>query len=246
MLTSVLESGVGVGPYPELSDKRILITNMSLQAGVDVARAFAENGCRIVLHTRETGVEIDAVLEMLAQSAAELQVYSDPLADTEATTKFAQTAAKAFNGLDSVINLLHLDLEALTSGESRPAEEALAWKIQTAQLISRIAANRMRLTWSEGLILNILVSKAPQTPKEATILSLARTMLAGMTRSEAQKWADQAIRINAVAPAVDAGICSGAEPKVAALAMFLATPDGREFSGLMFDVALAGDMPETV
>lgn len=246
MLTSVLESGVGVGPYPELAGKRVLITGMSLAGGVDAARAFAENGCRIVLHTRETGVEIDAVLEMLARSAAELQVYSDPLVDPETTTKFAQTAAKAFSGLDVVINLLHLDPAALTSGGNPPIEEALARQIETAQLISRIAANRMRLTWSEGLILNILVSKTPQTRAEAMVLSLARAMLAGMTRSEGQKWADQAVRINAVAPAVDAGNCSGAEPKIAALAMFLATPGGREFSGLMFDIALAGDVPEAV
>ena len=246
MLTSVLESGVCVGPYPELAGKRILITGLNLQAGVDVARAFAENGCRIVLHTKDTGVEVDAVLEMLAQSAAELQVYSDPLVDTETTTRFAQTAARAFNGLDAVINLVQLDLKSLAKGEDRPVEEALTQRLQTARLISRIAANRMRLTWSEGLILNILVSKAPQTGAETALLSLARAMLAGMTRTEAQEWADQAVRVNAVAPAVDAGDCSGAEPKIAALAMFLASPGGREFSGLMFDVALAGDVPEVV
>lgn len=246
MLTSVLESGVCVGPYPELAGKRILITGLNLQAGVDVARAFAENGCRIVLHTDASGVEVDAVLEMLAQSAAELQVYSDPLADTEATTKFTQTAAKAFNGLDAVVNLVQLDLGSLAEGEDQQVEQTIVRQMQTARLISRIAANRMRLTWSEGLILNILVAQAPRTGAETALLSLARAMLASMTRNEAQEWADQAVRINAVAPALDTGDCSGAEPKVAALAMFLASPGGREFSGMMFDVALAGDVPEVV
>lgn len=246
MLTSVLESGVSVGPYPELAGKRILITGLELRAGVDVARAFAEQGCRIVLHTMACGAEADVVLEMLAQTASELQVYSDPLTDVESTTRFAQTAARTFNGLDAVINLVQFGTSAVAAA-AIDIEDTIARQMQSARLITRIAANRMRLTWSEGLILNIMVSPPPKTGAEAALLSIARTMLATMTRTEAAEWADQAIRINAVAPSLelrDAGECLASEPDIAALAMFLASPRGRDLSGLVFDSALAGNVRE--
>src|SRR5690606_41067140 len=119
MLTSVLEGSVSVGPYPELAGKRVLVTGLELQAGVDVARAFAEQGCRIVLHTMACGAEADAVLEMLAQTASELQVYSDSLDDVASTTRFAQTAAKTFNALDAAVHTAQLDAEAsIESGAS--------------------------------------------------------------------------------------------------------------------------------
>lgn len=242
MLTSVLEGSVSVGPYPELAGKRVLVTGLELQAGVDVARAFAEQGCRIVLHTTASGAEADAVLEMLAQTASELQVYSDPLTDIESTTRFAQTAAKTFSGIDAVVNLIHLDLRALsTEVLDGDFETAIARRLQTARVITRIAANRMRLTWSEGLVFNVLVSTPPQNNAETALLSMARAMLASMTRSEASEWADQAIRINAVAPVLDsteAGACLVSEPQVAALAMFLASSRGRDLSGLVFDLGL--------
>lgn len=250
MLTSVLESGVSVGSYPELAGKRILITGLGLHAGVDVARAFAEQGCRIVLHTTETGAEADAVLEMLSQTASELQVYSEPLTDMNAAVRFAQTAARTFNGLDAAINILHIDLEALALGDAHSAdiESAVASKLHNACLVARVAANRMRLTLSDGLILNILTCAPPRSKKETTLLSVARSMLAAMTRNEARQWADQAIRINAVAPSLElpeSGEHLTTEPDIAALAMFLASPRGRELSGLMFDTAL-GSLAEPV
>lgn len=250
MLTSVLEGRVSVGPYPELAGKRILITGLDLQAGVDVARAFAEQECRIVLHTTACGAEADAVLEMLAQAASELQVYSDPLTDAASTTRFAQTAAKAFSGLDAVVNLVQLDTGALlATAAGSDFDEAVARHLETARLITRIAANRMRLTWCEGLILNVLAAMPPRTGAETLLLSVARAMLASMTRSEARDWGDLAIRINAVAATTEvaeADDCLGSEPDIAALAMFLASPRGRDLSGLIFDAALAGHATEVV
>jgi len=87
----------------------------------------------------------------------------------------------------------------------------------------------------------VLVSTPPQTKAETILLSMARAMLASMTRSEASEWADQAIRINAVAPVLDsaeAGACLVSEPQVAALAMFLTSSQGRDLSGLVFDLGL--------
>ncbi len=237
MLTSVIEEGVAVGAYPELAGKRVLITGLDLTSGVDVARSFAEQGCRIVLHLPDTGAEADAVLEMLSATAEELQVYNEPLADMDAAVRFAQTAAKAFGGLDAVVNLIRF--EPNKADASGDVERTVADQLQNACLITRIAANRMRLTWSEGLILNVLTCPTPDSRQDAAILGLARYMLTSMTRTEAQQWAEHAIRINAVAPSTEPSLSSSSlssEPDVAALALYLASQRGRELSGLVFDL----------
>lgn len=240
MLMSVIEAGVSVGAYPELAGKRVLITGLDLDSGVDLARSFAEQSCRMVLHTGETGEACNAVLEMLAQTADELQVYSEPLADMDAAVKFTQLAAKAFGGLDAVVNLVKLDLSQIDrAADSETIERALADQLQNACLITRVAANRMRLTWSEGLVLNVMICPEPADRREAALLALARTMLASMTRAEARQWADQAIRINAVAPCEEPDLsvpCLSSEPDVAALALYLAGSRGRELSGIVFDL----------
>jgi NAD(P)-dependent dehydrogenase (short-subunit alcohol dehydrogenase family) len=248
MLLSVSESSSSIGHYPELAGKRVLITGLSLSHGVDVARAFADHGCRLVLHMTEAGEANDALLEVLAQTAVELRAYSDPLGTMDAAIKFAQVAAQAYGGLDAVVNLIPLqvsnvDFEA-SEGE---VEDVIADQFRNACLITRIAANRMRLTWTEGLILNIATAPSTRGEADPTLVAMARSLLASMTRVEAQQWADQAIRINAVAPcgpdASDAsdeeatGQRLASEPDVAALALFLASRRGRELSGLVFDAA---------
>lgn len=243
MLMSVLESSAEVGQYPELAGRRILITGLSPHHGIDIARAFAEHGCRLVLHMSEANDTANAVLEVLAQSAAELRAYCEPLDSMETAVKFAQTAAQAFGGLEAVINLVEVSTAALFEAPSASAvETAVAEQLQNAFLISRVTANRMRVTWSDGLIVNVVRSPA-RTRAEAALAGLTRTMLATLTRLEAEQWAGQGIRINGVAPCVP-GDDSGArweacrtpsEPDVAALALYLASERGKSLSGLVFD-----------
>lgn len=245
LMSSVLEDGASVGRYPELAGKRILVTGLSHAHGIDVARAFADQGCRLVLHMTEETETSNAVLEVLSQSASELRHYCDPLGNMDAAVRFAQVAAQAFGGLEAVINIVDLAAPTLPAdADVADFEDAVADHLQNACLITRVAANRMRLTWAEGLILNIVTCRPPRSEADAMMIAMTRSMLATMTRLEAQRWADQAIRVNAVAPcspldiAMDAhGTCLASEPDVAALALYLASRRGRELSGLVFDAA---------
>ena len=59
MLTSVAVGLRNVRQYPELAGARVLITGISTETGVDIARGFAEVGCRLVLQI-DPGREPDA------------------------------------------------------------------------------------------------------------------------------------------------------------------------------------------
>ena len=91
----------------------------------------------------------------------------------------------------------------------------------------------MAVTWSEGLILNVVSTSPPADARAAMVASILRAGLPPRTRAEAQ-WAERAIRINAVGPRAllpdesTAGAAPASEADLAALALYLASRRGRQ------------------
>lgn len=247
MITSVVEAKTRVGLYPELEGARVLITGLESGHGVDIARAFADAGCRLVLQTSDCDTELEIVLEVLAQSAGDVRVSNAPIPDQASALQFAQDAVRAYGGIDAVVNLARLDDAGLEPDASADEiEDRVVATLGRSFRITHVIANRMQLTWKEGLILNIVTQSAPETPAAAELGRIARAALAGLTRQEAQRWAGSAVRINAIVPAVDESCEPGAvnaglssEPQIAALALHLAGKRGRNMSGLVFDATSA-------
>jgi len=248
MLMSVMDGQPSCDLYPELAGARVLITGLSPACGVDVARAFADHGARLVLQIPDTSTETHALLEVLARTASDISVFHETLQDGAQALCFAQTAVREFGGLDIVINLIPFALSGLPAAPTATMiEEAIAARFRVPYMVMRVAANRMQLTWTEGLILNVLTTPVPQSRAEASFAALAGTVLATMTRVEASQRAAQAVRINAVVPARvpewREHVRQPSEPDIANLALLLASRRGKMLSGLAFDadgVAEAG------
>jgi 3-oxoacyl-[acyl-carrier protein] reductase len=244
MFMSVVESVPGVSAYAELAGARVLVTGLSSRLGVDIARAFAEHRTQLVLQADEDSPEIAAVGALLAESASEIKLYSGAFLDAEAAVRFAQGPAQAFGRLDAVVNLVEIAEHELRGlADLDEIEDLVSAKLLAPALITRVLANRMALTWSEGLILNVVMTAPPADARAATLASILRAGLAAMTRAEAQQWAERGIRINAVGPRgllpdePSAGACLASESDLAALALYLASRRGRQLSGHVFDAA---------
>lgn len=229
----------------ELAGARLLLTGLSGECGVDIARALADVHTRLIVQTGDLTPDMTALVALMSQSAMEMKLYTDHISSPNAATRFAQNAQGAFGGLDAVINI-----QSVTRSEMRglaseaDIERLIAAKLTPLTHITRVCANRMRVILSEGSILNILAMPTPANAREAAIAGYARTALAAMTRGEAGQWADQAVRINAVGPRTQEGAASGAslksEPDIAALALYLASRRGKALSSHIFDTDLTG------
>lgn len=244
MVMGVVESqSLRHGLYPELAGARVLITGLEPGHGVDIARAFADVGCRLVLQTPAMTAELEVLLEVLAKTAADIRVTIDEILDTETALRFAQGTMQAFGGLEVVINLARLPAAGIATDASEgEVEDRVAGALRGPLHITRVVANRMGVTWVPGLILNIVTQPPPSTAAEAALGSVARAALAALTRTEAAQWADQAVRINAVVPAETSAAAGhrhglASEPEIAALALHLAGRRGKALSGLVFDAA---------
>ncbi|MEM8973646.1 MAG: SDR family oxidoreductase [Pseudomonadota bacterium] len=243
MLMSVAEIRNSEGVYPELAGTRVLITGVGPTCGVDVARAFAEHSCRMLLQIPEPCPETDALLAVLSETALEVRAHHDPIDAADTATRFTQTAAKIYGGLETVINLIHVSRYDLNSATTLEEIESLfVNRMQAAARTTGVAAGRMGLTWANGSILNVLRLPAPSKPSEAALAGIARTALAAMVRTEAEKWSDQGIRVNGIAPRTIMGEaydpsddCISCEPDIAAVALYLASVQGSELSGHVLD-----------
>ena len=243
MLMSVAEIRNSEGVYPELAGTRVLITGVGPTCGVDVARAFADHSCRLLLQIPEPCPETDALLTVLSETALEVRAHHDPIDEADTATRFTQTAAKVYGGLETVINLIQVSRYDLNSATTLEEIETLfVNRMQAASRTTKVAAGRMGLTWSNGSILNVLRLPTPSKPSEVALAGIARTALAAMVRSEAERWADQGIRVNGIAPRAMMGDsfdpiedCISCEPDIAAVALFLASEKGGSMSGHVMD-----------
>lgn len=241
MFVSVVKRQDHTEIHPDVLGARVLITGLSHTNGVDVARAFAEHKTRLVIQSADTAPEFSALLPVLADDAQDMQLYNETIASSEAAIRLAQNAAKVLGGLDVVINLVSVKRDELIGRESlEDIEDLASEKLLAPTLITQVVGNRMRLTWSEGLILNVVHMPSPETAEEAAIAGVLRAALTSITQAEAKKWADDAIRVNAVGPralmrTTTDGACLAGDPEIASLALYLASKYGRKLSGQIFD-----------
>jgi len=241
MLMSVIEGALSAPAYPELAGKRILITGLTSRCGVDIARAFAEHKGRLVLQFAEASEAMQTVAEIVAPAALDTRVYGPVGTDIEHVADFARTAVQAFGGLDAVVNLVPLEMRGLDPAATMAdVERRIAAQLTLPFVMSKIAANRMSLVWSEGLVLNVATLASPPAGAARAFATVAKAGLTAMTRAQAEEWASRGIRFNAIAPQTAQAPAPDlrGEPDVASLALYLASARGKGLSGCVFEAAV--------
>lgn len=228
--------------YPEVAGRRVLISGVRNSFGLDVARTFAEAGARLIVQIDETSADTEVFSQMLAATAPAFSVRQGRFQSADEIVTFGRSAAQELGGIDVVVNVIALDASTAETSSvftHEAVEAAISDRLMPACLISRIAANRMRLTLNEGLVLNIATLAPSADRTSRAFAQVAKSALAQMTKREAQAWAEHGIRFNAVAPPVhvDATASSGlgGEMDVAALALYLASGRGKTLSGHTFE-----------
>jgi NAD(P)-dependent dehydrogenase (short-subunit alcohol dehydrogenase family) len=119
-------------------------------------------------------------------------------------------------------------------------DRLIAAQMELPFQIARIAANRMSVTWTQGLVLNVATLTGRPGGARRAFATLAKSTLVGLTRTQAEEWAGRGIRFNAVAPETaqgEPGPGLSGEADVASLALYLASDKGKALSGCVFEAA---------
>ena len=237
MFNSVVTMSRASKVYLELEGKRVLIAGLKpgVKAGTEIVRAFAAQGCRLVLQFDSPqgarSEELFGLADEVTGQTLGIRVFSGPLDNDLAVARMTTASLKAFNGLDAVVTVSHLPDETPPLSSEEDFDSAVAATLRRAYLISRVAANRMRLVSAEGTVLNVLAPPTGSSRANTVLFALARAELEAMTRLEAETWKDGGIRFASLAPeaAIEASGSFAAVDDmgdVAATALFLASDAG--------------------
>jgi pteridine reductase len=182
-----------------MHDGAVLITGAARRIGASIARTLHAAGARVILHCHRSRSEADRLAEHLNQERAEsCAVVQCDLLDDAALPKLIDDAAQAFGRLDALVNNAS-SFYPTPFGQIGPGEwtELIGSNLRAPLFLSQAAAPHLRE--AQGAIVNLVDIHAERPLKDFIVYSVAKSGLAGLTRSLALELGPE-VRVNGVAP----------------------------------------------
>ena len=182
-----------------MHDGAVLITGAARRIGASIARTLHAAGARVILHCHRSRSEADRLAEHLNQERADsCAVVQCDLLDDSALAKLIDDAAQAFGRLDALVNNAS-SFYPTPFGQIGPGEwtELIGSNLRAPLFLSQAAAPHLRE--AQGAIVNLVDIHAERPLKDFIVYSVAKSGLAGLTRSLALELGPE-VRVNGVAP----------------------------------------------
>ncbi len=195
----------------ELRGKRALVTGSSSGIGEGIARVFAQEGARLVIHGRDRA-KTQAVGDRLAGLGTEVVVTIGELDREDDCTAVAQKALAAFGGIDILVNNAggmasanRLDQKAARF--NRPWLETpwddWRWTYEqnmgaAVRLIQGLAPGMVERKW--GRIINISSASGTQSEPDLADYQPAKAAMINMTTGLAKSLGGTGVTVNTVTP----------------------------------------------
>jgi pteridine reductase len=182
-----------------LSEKVVLVTGGAKRVGAAIARRLHREGANLMLHYRGSEREARALrAELNAARPESVALVQADLLDVSGLAEIVRNTVGRFERLDALVNNASTFFPTLV-GEMTQAtwESLIGTNLRAPLFLSQAAAPHLKKT--NGAIVNITDIHAERPLKSYVIYSIAKTGLAGMTRSLARELAPE-VRVNGVAP----------------------------------------------
>ena len=182
-----------------LSGKVVLVTGGAKRVGAAIARRLHREGANLMLHYRGSEREAKTLrTELNAARADSVALVQADLLDSAGLPEIVKNTVARFERLDALVNNAS-SFFPTPVGEMTPAswESLVGANLRAPLFLSQAAAPYLKKTG--GGIVNITDIHAERPLKGYVIYSIAKTGLAGLTRSLARELAPE-VRVNGVAP----------------------------------------------
>ncbi len=187
----------------DLKGKVAVITGGGGGLGTQMAQAFADAGCTIVLCSRKLE-NCEAAAEELTKLGAQVQAYACDVTDQEQVKQLVEHVIAEFGSIDILVNN-----SGTTWGETVEDMPLHAWeKVMTVNvtgtfLMSQEVGKHM-IKQQSGKIINIAsvagLKAEPPEVLNAIGYSTSKGAVVHFTKDLARKWAEHNINVNAIAP----------------------------------------------
>ncbi len=182
----------------QLEDKVAIVTGASRGIGEAIARAFAENGAKVVLAARKPEALAD-VAASIGPNARAVAAHTGKESDCVALVK---AAVEAFGKVDVLVN------NAATNPYFGPmlGTEETAWdktfevNVKGYFWLTREVAKHLRGRDAPGSIVNVASVAGLMASPGQGVYSMTKAAILSMTKTLAVELASSKIRVNAIAP----------------------------------------------
>lgn len=213
--------------YPELVGKRVLVTGASNGVGHAIAEAYAQQGCQLILQFDSAQQDDFSFADELRDVASSLRVFDCTLSDEAAAGRFAETAVRAFQGVDVIVNnVSSVPFETEGASDVDAFDDAIAENLMTACLLSEKIADAMRSRGTAGTIIYAAEVGELSNDEAFARYAIAKVGLEAVTQGQAWEWADDGIGVNSLLSGPNA-----APGEIAGAAVYQATEDAFWISG---------------
>ena len=185
--------------HPELAGQRVFLNGICDAAGEGIARAFASQRVRLVLHSRQEPARAADLADRLQPEAGELRLFSgDVGADQAAAERLARAALGAFGGIDLLINLVAAGANDHFS-DQRDLEDRIADRLRPAMVLARAVADHARNSGRPATVMHVSLARSGARGKLAAYAML-KSGLEAMTQDQSRRWFSHDVCVHAFVP----------------------------------------------
>ena len=182
-----------------MQDGAVLVTGAARRIGAAIARALHASGANVVLHCYRSVAEAESLAADLNDARpGSCTVVQGDLLDIARVPSLVEEAARAFGRLDGLVNnassFYPTPFGTIGANEW---EDLIGSNLRAPLFLAQAAAPRLRE--AHGAIVNLVDIHAERPLKDFVVYSIAKSGLAGLTRSLALELGPE-VRVNGVAP----------------------------------------------
>jgi 2-deoxy-D-gluconate 3-dehydrogenase len=182
-----------------IDGRTALVTGASRGLGAAIARALAQAGAHVVLHSSREEAH-DAAGAIASECGVRTACIAADLADPRAADRLVDQATAALGQIDILVNNAGI-IRRAPAEEYGDAEwdEVIQVNLSSVFRLSRAAARGM-LARRSGKILNIASLLSFQGGIRVPAYAAAKGAVAQLTKALANEWAARGVNVNAIAP----------------------------------------------
>lgn len=185
-----------------MQGKTVLVTGGAKRVGATIVRHLHAAGANVAIHCRASLYDALALRAELNEQRSDsaITVQAD-LLDIATLPRVVEEVVQQFGHLDALVNNASSFYSTpLESMSEQQWNDLLGTNLKAPLFLAQAAASELRR--SHGCIVNIVDIHADQPMHGHLLYNIAKSGLAGLTRSLAQELAPQ-VRVNGVSPGVN-------------------------------------------
>ena len=183
-----------------LSGKRAIVTGAGRGIGQAIARAFLDEGARVLINDIDDSLLVDSAKELGTSGDRLISVAGD-VASPNDVQRMVARAEREFGGVDVLVNNAGIGGVGKTLLELSLSEWELMIRVDlTSVFICCQAVVPLMSAQGRGSIINLSSITGVEGTAGSVPYSAAKSGVIGLTKSLAKELAGQRINVNAIAP----------------------------------------------